>query len=73
MKSLKTFINPFGKKRLNGEEWLIKVSDTESHIPDVYEEVVALKNVITLNTRQYCVILDPVGHDGKPQLGKKKF
>ncbi len=26
-----------------------------------------------LNSRQYCVILDPVGNDGKPQLGKKKL
>ena len=31
-------------------------------------------NVTTLtNNRQYCVILDPVGKDGKPQLGKKKL
>jgi major vault protein len=42
MKSLKTFTDAFGKNRLNGEEWFIKISDTESHLPDVYEEVVAL-------------------------------
>ena len=73
MKSLRTFTDEFGKKRLNGEEWLIKISDTETHIPGVYEEVVGVVNVITLNSRQYCVILDPVGEDGKPQLGKKKL
>ncbi len=28
---------------------------------------------MVLNSRQYCVILDPVGSDGKPQLGKKKL
>jgi hypothetical protein len=28
---------------------------------------------MVLNSRQYCVILDPVGFDGKPQLGKKKL
>ena len=73
MRSLRTFDDEFGKKRLNGEEWLIKMSDTETHIPGVYEEVVGVIDVITLNTRQYCVILDPVGADGKPQLGKKKL
>ena len=29
--------------------------------------------ITTLNNRQYCVILDPVGSDGKPQLGQKKL
>ena len=29
-------------------------------------------HVTTLNSRQYCVVLDPVGADGKPQLGKKR-
>ncbi len=29
--------------------------------------------VTVLNSRQYCVVLDPVGSDGKPQLGKKKL
>lgn len=29
-------------------------------------------NVTTLSSRQYCVILDPMGLDGKPQLGQKR-
>lgn len=29
--------------------------------------------ITTLSNRQYCVILDPVGGDGKPQLGQKKL
>jgi major vault protein len=73
MRSLRTFTDDFGKKRLNGEEWLIKMSDTETHIPGVYEEVVGVVDVTTLNTRQYLVIIDPTGADGKPQLGKKKL
>jgi major vault protein len=69
---LRTFTDNFGKKRLNGEEWLIKMSDTETHIPGVYEEVIGVINVTTLSSRQYVVIMDPVGaDDGKPQLGKK--
>lgn len=73
MRSLKTFNDDFGKKRLNGEEWLITINDTETHIPGVYEEVVGVVNVTTLNSRQYAIILDPIGPDGKPQLGKKKL
>ena len=30
-------------------------------------------NITTLSNRQYCVILDPCGPDGKPQLGQKKL
>jgi major vault protein len=38
----------------------VKVTDSSSYIPDVYEEVVEMSEVITLSARQYCVILDPV-------------
>lgn len=30
-------------------------------------------SITTLSNRQYCVILDPCGPDGKPQLGQKKL
>ena len=36
-------------------------------------QVVGIVNITTLNNRQYCVIVDPVGDDGKPQLGQKKL
>jgi major vault protein len=40
MRALRTFVDDFGKKRLNGEEWLLTINDTETHIPGVYEEVI---------------------------------
>ncbi|XP_059155028.1 major vault protein-like [Physella acuta] len=73
MVSLKTFKDDFGIERKNGEEWLITLKDTEAHIPGVYEEVVGVVPITTLTNRQYCVVLDPVDKDGKPQLGKKKL
>ena len=73
LKALRTFTDAYGKVRKNGEEWLVTSSDAESHIPAVYEEVVNPVNIITLTNRQYCVISNPVGEDGKPQLGKKKL
>lgn len=39
MRATRTFTDKTGVTRKNGEEWLIKMEDTEAHIPDVYEEV----------------------------------
>jgi len=39
MRAYRTFKDAKGVTRKNGEEWLIKMADTEAHIPDVYEEV----------------------------------
>lgn len=74
MRATRTFMDFLKTKRRNGEEWLIRMSDTESHIPDVHEEVVGIVKITTLNSRQYCVIMDPVSEeDGKNQLGKRKL
>lgn len=48
------------------------VQDTEAHVPDVYEEVLGVVPITTLGPRHYCVILDPMGPDGKNQLGQKR-
>ena len=39
MRAYRTFKDVKEVTRKNGEEWLIKMADTEAHIPDVYEEV----------------------------------
>ena len=64
MRASRTFKDDFGVTRKNGEEWLIKMADNETHIPNVYEEVVGVVNITTLNNRQYCVVLDPVDSAG---------
>ncbi|CAD7683738.1 unnamed protein product [Nyctereutes procyonoides] len=61
-----------GVTRRTGEEWLVTVQDTEAHVPDVYEEVLGIVPITTLGSHNYCVILDPVGPDGKNQLGQKR-
>ncbi|KAJ7387908.1 hypothetical protein OS493_001260 [Desmophyllum pertusum] len=73
LRSTRTFKDDKGILHKNGEEWLITMADTEAHIPNVYEEVVGVVDITTLNNRQYCVILDPVDKDGKPQLGQKRL
>ncbi|XP_004692050.2 PREDICTED: major vault protein [Condylura cristata] len=61
-----------GVTRRTGEEWLVTVQDTEAHVPDVYEEVLGIVPITTLGPHNYCVILDPLGPDGKNQLGQKR-
>ncbi|MEQ2294905.1 hypothetical protein AMECASPLE_008608 [Ameca splendens] len=70
--ALRPFKDAGGRDRRTGEEWLVTMADREAHIPSVAEQVVGVVDVTTLSSRQYCVILDPVGPDGKPQLGQKK-
>ncbi|KAM7387590.1 hypothetical protein PAMA_009960 [Pampus argenteus] len=71
VRALRSFKDAGGRERRTGEEWMVTMADREAHIPSVAEEVVGVVNVTTLSSRQYCVILDPVGPDGKPQLGQK--
>uniref|UniRef100_A0A6Q2Y0M7 Major vault protein n=1 Tax=Esox lucius TaxID=8010 RepID=A0A6Q2Y0M7_ESOLU len=72
VRAVRPFRDAGGRDRRTGEEWLVTVAEREAHIPSVSEEVVGVVNVTTLSSRQYCVILDPVGVDGKPQLGQKR-
>ncbi|XP_069044490.1 major vault protein [Lepisosteus oculatus] len=72
VRALRPFRDSRGHERRTGEEWLITLADCEAHIPEVSEEVVGVVSVTTLSSRQYCVVLDPVGADGKPQLGQKR-
>lgn len=72
LRALQNFRDLRGVTRKTGEEWLVTVQDTEAHVPDVHEEVLGVVPITTLGPRNYCVILDPVGQDGKNQLGQKR-
>ena len=73
VKALKSFKDQLGKQRKNGEEYLITLEDMESFIPDVYEETISVVEITTLTSREYCIVLNPVDENGKPQLGHKKL
>ena len=73
LRAIKEFTDVYGKDRKAGEEWLLTLDDTDTHIPDVYEIVVGTVNAAVLNSRQYCYVLDPVGKDGKNKFGEKKL
>lgn len=72
LRALQNFKDLRGVAHRTGEEWLVTVQDTEAHVPDVYEEVLGVVPITTLGPRHYCVILDPMGPDGKNQLGQKR-
>ena len=55
------FFLQMGINRKNGEEYLITLADMESFIPEVYEQIVGEIAIVTLTSRQYCVIQNPVG------------
>jgi len=73
LRAIKTFTDVYKKERKAGEEWLVTILLAETHIPDVYEEVVGEVKITTLNGRQYAVILDPTDANGKPQFGKREL
>ncbi len=73
MRANKTFVDDFGKNRLNGDEWLITAKETETHICNVYEEVVGIVSITCLSARQYAVVMNAADENGKSQLGKKKL
>jgi major vault protein len=72
LRAIRTFVDVFGKKRKAGDEWLVIIDDAETHIPDVYEEVIGKVEITTLDDREWCIVQDPIDADGKPQLGKSE-
>jgi major vault protein len=73
LRARRNFTDIYGRARKTGEEWVVTRKDAEIHIPDVCEEEVAISEAIVLKPNNYLTVLDPVGEDGKPQMGQKKI
>jgi len=73
LRAIRTFTDVYKIERKAGEEWLVTINLAETHIPDVYEEVVGEVKITALSNRQYCVILDPVDKNGKPRFGQREL
>ncbi|MFB8788235.1 MAG: colicin uptake protein [Potamolinea sp.] len=72
LKAKRTFIDVLGQQRKAGDEWLVTFEDAEIHLPDVYEQVVGEVEITTLGDREWCIVVDPIDEDGKPQLGMRE-
>jgi len=55
-----TFVDFYGIKRIAGQEWLVTVELTSSHIIDVYEELIGAVRITVLNSDEFCYIQDPL-------------
>lgn len=73
LRAVQTFTDELNNERKVGEEWLVSHKQKETHIPDVYEEVVARVELTSLSNREYCCIRDPVDENNIPQLGQRKL
>lgn len=73
LSAISSFTDVYGVKRNAGEEWIITNEVTSTHIPDVYENYMAKLTKCILNRWQYCIVMDPVGEDGKNMFGQKQL
>jgi len=74
LQATRTFTDFYEQDRKAGEEWLITKAQKEKHIPDVFEKVVGEVNLTSLDSRQYCVVVDPIDpSSGKPRLGMREL
>jgi major vault protein len=74
LRATRTFTDVYGIQRKAGEEWLVTHKMADAHIIDVHEQIVNNNVCVTvLNTRQFCVVLDPVGKDGKQNFGRREI
>ena len=72
LRAKRTFTDIFNRQRKAGDEWLVTFTDAEIHIPDVYEEVFGEVEITTLGDREWCIVVNPIDEDGKPQLGMRE-
>lgn len=73
LKALASYTDAYGKERKAGEEWLITFDVSETHMLHVSEQKIKDVYATTLSKSQYCIIMDPLGEDGKTQYGTRQL
>lgn len=73
LRAINKFVDDFENPRNAGDEWLITREQAETYILNVNEELVNTINMVVLNSRQYCVILNPMTDQGKNLWSRKKL
>lgn len=59
-----TYTDVYGKDRKAGEQWIITVDQTSSHLLDVYEELIKRVEITVLNEDEFCYVLNPLDENG---------
>jgi len=75
LRAIRTFVDQHagGVERKAGEEWLVTMDQSEVYIPGVDEVITKQVTITVLSKRQWCIIANPVGDDGRPLLGTRKL
>eukprot|EP01006_Ploeotia_vitrea_P061194 TRINITY_DN7746_c0_g1_i1.p1 TRINITY_DN7746_c0_g1~~TRINITY_DN7746_c0_g1_i1.p1 ORF type:complete len:841 (+),score=171.23 TRINITY_DN7746_c0_g1_i1:48-2570(+) len=77
LEAKRSFTDCFNKKRNAGAKWLVTDKNTDVYIPGPDEEITGTVNIVTLDTTEYCVVVDPwTGDgfaDGSQKLGQKEI
>lgn len=73
LRALETLVDDSGHKRNAGEEWLLTGEQQDEYYPEIGVEIVSQVKKIVLTQGQYCVVVDPVDKEFKPQLGKREL
>jgi len=71
--SISFAIDVYNITRKAGEEWLVTHKMAELHLQNVHEEVMGEVLMTVLTCEQWCIVLDPVGSDGKNQYGIRQL
>ncbi|XP_076467466.1 major vault protein-like isoform X2 [Babylonia areolata] len=71
LKATQNIVDFLGKPRDAGDEWLLTREEIEEYSPQVGIEMVKTVKKLVVKKGQYAVIKDPVGPDGKNQLGTR--
>ncbi|EPY39622.1 major vault protein, partial [Angomonas deanei] len=72
VRALENFTDAFGKERKTGETWLVTHKETPVYIVDVHEKIAKQVKGVSLNSRQYCIVQNPVGPDGTNRYGMRE-
>ena len=64
LRAIKNYTDIYGKDRKAGEEWLVTLDMAEAHIVSHEEMDNGIVRSTVLNSRQYCVVMNPVDKAG---------
>eukprot|EP01095_Lingulamoeba_sp_RSL-Kostka_P008698 TRINITY_DN2950_c0_g1_i1.p1 TRINITY_DN2950_c0_g1~~TRINITY_DN2950_c0_g1_i1.p1 ORF type:complete len:530 (-),score=170.31 TRINITY_DN2950_c0_g1_i1:35-1624(-) len=75
LRATNNFTDAYGIEREAGEEWLVTLNLTKSHLVDIYEEIVNEHvPIVSLTNREYCIIENPYNDEKKKfEIGDKKL
>jgi major vault protein len=73
LRASKTYKDVYGIDRHAGQEWLVTLNLGDTHLEDVYEEVIGTVQITTLTQRQFCVVVNYYDDINVQRLGCKKL